>query len=168
MQTFNSEGGRAQDMRIIENPREPLASNILGLSAGINDYASHRKNTTGTRAFGDLTSAVKDARELRERLLTYRGPDLCFPDGRIDLRLDSDARREDLQASLAGIAKRASGSGRTTSSTAAVVCPGTGAGVGATTGATGAAVAGDFRLWPRASKACSSASPSCCSVSTCA
>jgi WD40 repeat protein len=107
VQTFNTAGGRAQDLRVVSNPRESFASNILGLSAGINDYTDHRKSTNGARAFGDLTSAVKDARELREQLLTFRGPGLCFRDGWIDLRLDGDARRDDLTASLGEIAKRA-------------------------------------------------------------
>jgi uncharacterized caspase-like protein len=104
--TFNPAGGRAEAVRVVTNPRPATLPNLAGLSVGINDYSGHRKNTTGARAFGDLSSADRDARALADSLLGYRGPGRCYADGRIDLRLDAQAGRAQLTASLAVIGDR--------------------------------------------------------------
>jgi len=105
--TFNAAGGRAEDVRTVSNPRAAGPTDLLGLSVGINDYSGHRKNASGARAFGDLTSALKDARGLTDRLLAFGGPNGCFRDARIDLRLDVRATRRELLASLAATGARA-------------------------------------------------------------
>jgi WD40 repeat protein len=105
--SFNAAGGRAEAVRSVHNPKDASASNLLGLAVGINDYSGHRKSTTGARAFGDLLSARKDANDLADRLLAYRGPGRFFPDGNVDLRLDAEASRKQLSGSLESIAKQA-------------------------------------------------------------
>lgn len=107
VQTFNGAGGRAEAVKIVTNPRDSAAPRLLGFAVGVNDYAAHRVSTTGARSFGDLKSARNDAEALAGKLLDYRGEGKHFPAGGLDVRLDAQARRADLLASLDKFAKDA-------------------------------------------------------------
>lgn len=53
----NAGGGHAEDVALVRSNRPPGDAQLLALLAGVNDYSDHRKNASGTRVFGDLTSA---------------------------------------------------------------------------------------------------------------
>jgi len=84
VQTFNSAGGRAQDVRLIANPRAAEASNILGLSAGINrlsDSAAQICDGRGCDRVGLAMTAsglAKDGRRLSLRLAAPADEDLIL------------------------------------------------------------------------------------------
>ncbi len=105
--TFNAAGGRAETARTVRNPAAYREPNLVGLSVGINDYSNTRKVAAGVRSFGDLESANRDARDITDRFLQYRGPGKFFPTGSIDLRLEEQASRKQLLASLQTFASSA-------------------------------------------------------------
>ena len=98
--TFNAAGGRAEDVRFVKNPIDSVRPNLLTLAVGINDYTENRKISTGTRAFGDLKSAVNDAEKLNGTLENFLGSNKFFPEGFTALRVNSKANRAALLADL--------------------------------------------------------------------
>ncbi|MFO0800056.1 MAG: caspase family protein [Gemmataceae bacterium] len=96
--TYNALGGRAEDSRVVRNPRPAPPTDLVAVSVGINDYSGHRKAAGGARALGDLSFADKDARGVAAAFRGYEGG--CFKQARIDLRLDADATRAKLLAAI--------------------------------------------------------------------
>lgn len=102
--TFNPLGGRSEDAQVVRNAAAAPPPNLIGLAVGINDYAGHRKAVAGARGFGDLAAAKADARDFRDRLLSFAGPQRFFPAARVELRVDAAATRKTLTADLAALA----------------------------------------------------------------
>jgi len=106
--TFNPAGGRAEDYRVITNPKGVDDTNLLGLAVGINDYSGHRKvSTRGARSFGDLSNAKTDANDLTSQLKQYHGVGKFYRSGDIALKIDADARRNKITTALSDIALKA-------------------------------------------------------------
>lgn len=108
---FNDAGGRAESTALVTNPAQPPPPELLGLTVGINNYAGSKVSTAavpGQRTgFDNLRNARKDAEDLSDQLLTYRGPERFFPTGTVRVRLDAAATREQLVADLKTVAAHA-------------------------------------------------------------
>lgn len=104
--TFNSAGGRAEAVRTVNNVKAGGPASLVGLSIGINDYTDYRKNG-GARAFGNLTSADRDASEVSRRFSEFAGPKKFFQQSEFELKLEAQANRKQLLNSLKALADTA-------------------------------------------------------------
>jgi WD40 repeat protein len=102
---INPARGRAEATRFVNRPGAAPKPALHGMAVGINDYSQHRKAVNGVRSFGDLGKARADADDFARELLTYRGPDRCFPEGGVNLYLDAAADRKSILAAFAELKK---------------------------------------------------------------
>lgn len=106
---FKRDGGRSEATERIVNPRrEPARPRVIGMSAGINDYSGSFKNKDGSRDFGDLTAATKDAEMLVSRWQEHVGPKRFYSDGKeLIARLGPTATKQEILDQLRRISKEA-------------------------------------------------------------
>jgi hypothetical protein len=106
VQTFNRLGGRGEAQTAVRNPKRPGKPRLLGVSIGINDYAGSGKSPDGSRLFGNLASARKDAESIRTTFQEFSGADRFFPDAHVAFLSDAKAKRQAILAALDDLAKR--------------------------------------------------------------
>ena len=108
LQTFNRLGGRGEAVVMAEAKHDTTDRNLFGEFVGVNQYANSKVvNPDGGRAFGDLKSAVNDARQLHDRWLEQLGKDRLFRAGRAETILDVDVKKQSILDALDIIAKKA-------------------------------------------------------------
>lgn len=109
--TFTQEGSRAEKCApLILNEGATKASQLHGLSVGINDYTESvlAFQSVGKRkGFDNLRSAVNDANQLSATLDGFLGQNRFFKDGRIERRINANARKQKVLDELKAVKQRA-------------------------------------------------------------
>ena len=106
VQVTTRDGARASAAEEITAPGATDRPALLALAIGINNYSSNRI-AAGRSGFGDLKNGVNDATALASRLDRFRGPARSYVAGKSMLKLDADARKPELEQSLAELARTA-------------------------------------------------------------
>jgi WD40 repeat protein len=104
LQVFNRLGGRSEVTTTLNNPRKPVAAELLGLGVGINDYSS-TPSVGGKRAFGNLQGPVSDITKQRDIWSSQKGK--LFADASFPLLPEKKAEREKILAELERLATTA-------------------------------------------------------------
>jgi WD40 repeat protein len=105
--TFNPAGGRGEARRMVKYDRDERRPRLLGLMVGINDYSQTAKNSDGTRDFGNLTSAGKDAKTLGDVWKSQVGKGKLYAEDKLIVTLDPKAHQKEILAALDELAKEA-------------------------------------------------------------